>query len=93
MFMKTFLIILKNCLKKDYPDVKVEFYVSRRSKFVHMGLDIPINKIARSDELVKDIEKIWLEKSQDNKFKYVNPYLINSTKWKFDYIIFEKNFD
>ena len=58
-----------------------------------MGLDIPINKIARGEEFINDIEKIWLGKKQDNKFKPVNPYLINSTKWKFDYIIFEKNFD
>ena len=88
MFMKTFLIILKNCLKKDYPDVEAELYLSRRSKFVHMGLDVPINK-----EFVRDTENLWLQKKQDDKFKYVNPYLINSTKWKYDYIIFEKEID
>ena len=58
MLMKTFLIILKNCLKRDYPDVNAEFYVSRRSKFVHMGLDIPINKIAHGEKFIKDIERI-----------------------------------
>ena len=41
MFMKTFLIMLQNSLKKDHPDVVVEMYVSRRSKFVHMGIDVP----------------------------------------------------
>ena len=93
MFMKTFLIILKNCLKKDYPNVEAEFYLSRRSKFVHMGLDMPINKITHYEEFIRNIENLWLQKKQDDKFKYVNPYLINLTKWKYDYIIFEKKFD
>ena len=45
MFMNTFIIMLRNSLKKDHPEVDVEIYVSRRSKFVHMGLDVHLNKI------------------------------------------------
>ena len=40
MYMKTFLIMLQNSLKKDHPEVAVEMYVSRRSKFVHMDMKI-----------------------------------------------------
>ena len=32
------------------------------------------------------------KKKQDDRFTIVKPRLINLTKWKFDYIIFEKNF-
>ena len=92
MYIKTFLVMLQNRLKKDRPDLIIEFYLSRRSKFVHMGLDIQLNKIARSEDILRDIENFWLQKKTDDKFKYVSPYLINSTNWKFDYIIFEKNY-
>ena len=30
-------------------------------------------------------------KKAGRKTLFVNPYLINSVKWKFDYIIFERN--
>ena len=53
MYMRTFLIMLKNVLKKDYPDIEIEFYLSRRSKFVHMGLDVQLNKIADSEKFIK----------------------------------------
>ena len=36
--MKVFLVALREAVKKDYSDIDFEFYVSRRSKFVHMGL-------------------------------------------------------
>ena len=92
MFMKTFLIMLQNSLKKDHPDVVVELYVSRRSKFAHMGIDVPLNKISNHEKFIEHIENFWNQKKTDNKFRFVNPYLINCTKFKFDYIIFEKNY-
>ena len=42
--MKAFLVILKSHFSKKYPDVVVDFYLSKRSKFVHMGLDVPSQK-------------------------------------------------
>ena len=57
--MKTFLIMLSNVLKKDYPNVEVEFCLSRPSKFAHMGLDVPLTKIQNYEQFIKDIEKYW----------------------------------
>ena len=57
MYMKTFIIVLKNVLKKDYPDTELAFYVSRRSKFVHMGLDVQLTKISNSREIINATEK------------------------------------
>ena len=57
MCIKTFIIMLKNVLKKDYPDIELAFYVSRRSKFVHMGLDVQLTKISNSREIRNAIEK------------------------------------
>ena len=57
MYMKTFIIMLKNVLKKDYPDIELAFYVSRRSKFVHMGFDVQVTKISHSRDIINAIEK------------------------------------
>ena len=91
--MKTFLICLSNVLKKDHHYIKLEFYVSRRSKFVHMGSDVPLNNIKNYEEILIRIQGLWNVKKTDDKFYYCKPYSIASTKWKFDYIIFKKNYD
>ena len=93
MYMKTFVICLSNVLKKDRPNIKLKFYVSRRSKFVHMGSDVPLNNIKNYVEILIKIQGLWNVKETDDKFYYCKPYLIASTKWKFDYIIFKKNYD
>ena len=85
--MKTVVIMLK-----DHPKDCVEMYVSRRSKFVHMGLDVPLSKIDTSELFVRDSENFWNKKKTDDKFKFVEPYLTNCTRYKYDYIIFEKNY-
>ena len=54
--MKTFLVALNQCLKKDYPDIEFNFYLSRRSKFVHMGLDLPLISINNYHKLVDFIQ-------------------------------------
>ena len=39
---------------------------------------------------MSDIDKIWEEKRQHDRFRFVRSYLINTTEWKFDHVIFEK---
>ena len=68
MFMKTFTIMLKNSLKKYHPGVDVEMYVSRRSKFVHMGLEFPLNKIDNSEKFVRDIDKSFGIKKKNRRY-------------------------
>ena len=80
-------------LKKDYPDVELNFYLSRRSKYVHMGSDVPLSKIKNIEKILQQIENLWLVKKTDDKFGYCEPYLIASAKWKYDYIIFRKNYN
>lgn len=80
MYMKTVLLILKNRLSEKYPDVTIEFYVSRSSTFLHMGLDILFYTCAQYFEMIAFIESFWKEKIQDDKFDFVNPYLIKSEK-------------
>ena len=90
MYMKTFLIALEKALKKDQANLEFQFYLSRRSKFVHMGLDVPLISIEKHQEIIDFIEKYWNNKKTDDKFEFESPRLISATEFKFDYIIFRK---
>ena len=93
MYMKTFLLIVDNVLRKDYPDLDLRFYVSRRSRYVHMGSDVPLSRIPNIKDILEKMENLWIMKKTDEKFNYCEPYFIASTMWKYDYIIFRKNYD
>ena len=88
--MKAFLVALADRAKKDYPDYDFEFYVSRCSKFVHMGLDVPLIVLKDHWKIIEFIRKYWDESKEDDLFKPCTPRLISATKFKYDYIIFEK---
>ena len=88
--MKAFLVALKETVKKDYPNIDFEFYLSRRSKFAHMGLNIPLISIPNHLQLIKFIQRYWEQNKEDDMFSFCSPRLIAATKYKFDYIIFEK---
>ena len=62
MYMRAFLIALEKILKKDHADIKLEFYLSRRSKFVHMGLDEPLITIPNHNDIMEFLEKYWEKK-------------------------------
>ena len=91
MYMKAFLVALKQCVKKDYPDIEFEFYLSRRSKFAHMGLDLPLISVKDHQKLIKFIQEYSEQNKEDSMFSFCTPRLISATKYKFDYIIFEKS--
>ena len=92
MYMKAFLVALRQVVKKDYPDIEFEFYLSRRLKFAHMGIDVPLISINNHLKLVKFIQDYWEQNGEDDMFSFCTPRLISATKFKFDYIIFQKNF-
>ena len=91
MYMKAFLVALEQVVKKDYPDIEFQFYLSRRSKFAHMGLDVPLISTENHVKLVKFIQDYWEQNESDDMFSFCTPRLISATKFKFDYIIFQKN--
>ena len=47
--------ILKSYLSKKIPDIDVGFYLSRRSNFVHMGLDVPLYSLKNYSHLIKEM--------------------------------------
>ena len=56
MYMKAFLVALQQVVKKYYPDIEFGVYLSRRSKFAHMGLDVPLISINDHLRLTKFIQ-------------------------------------
>ena len=91
MYMKAFLVVLEEVVKKDYPDIVFQFYLSRRSKFAQMGLDVPLISIDNHLKLIKFIQDYWKQNKEDYMFSFCTPRMISATKFKFDYIIFQKN--
>ena len=57
---------------------------------MHTGLDKLILRLSCREQSVTNIAQICEEKGQDDHFRFLKPYLINTIKWKFDYIMFEK---
>ena len=58
-----------------------------------MGLDHGLLSIPNNQLLIYDIHQHWLSRNWNFNIKFVDPLLINTTKWKFDYIIFKKMFN
>ena len=82
--------LLKAYLAKKFPEVAcADFYLSRRSNYVHMGLNIPLYSIKNYPDFIEEINK-FLAKDLDSRFQLVYPQLVLTVKWNFDYIILRK---
>ena len=62
--MKTFLYIRKRILNEKYLYINFEFYLSRRTKNVHMGLNCGIFSLHGHDKIIADIGEICLLKDR-----------------------------
>ena len=70
--MKRIVQLLKSYLVKKFPELNdgVGFYLSRRSKFVHMGLDLPLYSIKNYPDLIEEIYKFL---AMESGFELVYP--------------------
>ena len=72
MNTKSFLLALKATLNEKYPNLKVDFYVSRRNRYVHIGLDQPLYSISYHEKLINDIESIWTARKRNDSFVFLS---------------------
>ena len=74
---------------KKFPELNdgVGFYLSRKSKFVHIGLDSPLYSMKNYPDLIEEINKV---SAMESGFELVYPQLSLTIKWKYDYIIAKK---
>ena len=89
MSMKRIVQLLKSYFVKKFPELNdgVGFYLSQRSKFVHVGLDLPLYSIKNYPDLIEEIYKFL---AMESGFELVYPRLVLTVKCKFDYIIAKK---
>ena len=86
----SFLHVLKSTLNEKYPNLKVDFYVSCRNRYVHMRLDQPLHSFSNYEKLINDIESIWTARKHNDSFVFFYPELIHLVKWKYDYVFLKK---
>ena len=78
-------------LKEKFPDVTLEeVYFSRRRKYIHMAFEKTIFDFERKKEFFKEVENFYNEYLKKD-FELIKPMkIINTIKWKFDYLVFRK---
>ena len=85
------LHILKMILKEKFPDITVGFYLSKRSKYLHMGLEQSPSSIENYKDFKEEIYK-FLSVKLDSKFKMIDMLLLVPTvMWKYGYILIKYN--
>ena len=85
------LHILKMTLKEKFPDITVGFYLSKRSKYLHMGLEQSPSSIENYKDFKEEIYK-FLSVKLDSKFKMIDMLLLVPTvMWKYGYILIKYN--
>ena len=88
--IKISLIRLEMLLKRKYPHIPFIFYVSKRKYRIHFALEKALFTYEKYSEAIRDIKNFFEENKLDG-YKFVEPILIKSIKWKFDYIIFRRH--
>ena len=78
-------------LKEKFPDVMLEeVYFSRRRIYIHMAFEKTIYDFERKKEFFKEVENFYNEYLKKD-FELIKPMkIINTIKWKFDYLVFRK---
>ena len=89
MNIKKNVRLLEQHLSKLFPAAKIRFYVSRRSNYLHMGIDRPLIVLVHHEKIVSEIQD-FIHGQLDERFKFVFPRLTNKVHWKFEYIVCEK---
>ena len=78
-------------LKEKFPEVMLEeIYFSRRRKYIHMAFEKTIFDFKRKREFFEEVETFYDEYLKKD-FEMLKPMkIINTIKWKFDYLAFRK---
>ena len=75
-----------------FSNLKINFYVSRRSKYVHIGLDFALFTLKDHDKIISEIQDFMFDKL-DERFRFCFPRLVPTVKWEYDYIVFKERKD
>ena len=85
MHIRTYIRRLEKFLLRSFDEkLNISLFVSRRLKYVHLGLDIPSLSTRISSELIATI-KDFKKKNRDSKYLFIFPRLIHTTKFKISF--------
>lgn len=91
MKIKQLCSILELKLKNKFPEIPLEeIYYSKRRKYIHFAFEKIIYDFERKNEFLKEIEKFYEEKLKKDYIIFKPMKLINTIKWKSDYVVFRK---
>ena len=92
MNSRVFVSKLERLLNGKYPHISFKFYISRRKRYLHLGLEKALLSYPEHGEILKDIERFY-NGNRNSDFELVNPpILVRTVKWKCDYICFRKSY-
>ena len=93
--IKTAIKKMESVIDKKHPEFRGKFYVNRKNKIIHLGMDKSIFDFSNFRLYLWDCE--WtLKKELPNSIEiefFKIPTLVSCTKWKFDYIIARQSFN
>ena len=85
-----FTKLLKKHINSKFPELQAEFYVSKRKQYIHMGIDRPLFVFFNNDQIMDELKNFKVDNFDLSKYKTVFPTLIDTTRWKYDYIIYRR---
>ena len=90
MLVKFHINRLETILKQKFPEINVEIYYSKRKKMIHLALEKSLDQYRKCFDFLDELESFHARYLK-NEFDFSRPIkLVNTIKWKFDYIIFRK---
>ena len=82
---------METMLKRQYPEISLEIYCSRRKKLIHLATEKSMDQYTNYQKFLDDIESLF-NRFFVTEFELCKPIKLNNTvKWKFNYIIFRKH--
>ena len=89
--MNNFCQVLTDSLKTKFK-IEVTVFILKKKKIVHMSLVKPLISYEFFDDIIKLIKKVWNRRQKFYPgYFFVYLKLNQSIKWRFDYIIVNKN--
>ena len=79
MLINQHVRILEKHLNSLFPNLNIRFYISRRSKNVHMGLDCALFTLKGYRGIIAEIKDFMFDKL-DKRFNFCFPQLVHTVK-------------
>ena len=81
--------ILERHMNSLFRNLNIHFYVSKRTKYVQMGLDCALCTLKDHENIISEIRDFMYDEL-DERFTFCFPQLVSMVKWKYNHIIFKK---